>query len=91
MTALKFHQVVCAVALGAIACTVQAHNVECKTPQEEWQPQLALRDKLIAEGWRVRKVAVVNGCYEVYGTNSQGERVELFFDPKTFEQVFEKQ
>ncbi len=42
---------------------------------------------LVNEGWRVRKVKVENGCYEVYGFDAKGERVEVFFDPKTFERV----
>ena len=30
-----------------------------------WQTQEALSEKIIAEGWQVRRVKVDGGCYEV--------------------------
>ena len=78
-----------AITLAACAATAQAHgNVKCDVvPQAEWQPQMALQDKLKSEGWKVRQVKTWNGCYEVYGTDARGERAEAFFNPKTFERV----
>ena len=86
-------RVTCAVALVAGASTAAAHGtVKCDAiPQAEWQPQMALQDKLKSEGWKVRQVKTWNGCYEVYGTDAKGERAEAFFNPKTFERVQEEQ
>ncbi len=53
-------------------------------PQAEWQPKEALQQKLEAEGWKIRKLKVDDGCYEVYGTDAEGKRMEIYFDPKTF-------
>ena len=77
------------VVLATIATTAHAHGpTRCDPiPQEEWKPQMALQDKLKAEGWRVRQVKTYNGCYEVYGTDAAGARTEAFFNPKTFERV----
>ena len=50
-----------------------------------WQSQEALSEKIIAEGWQVRRVKVDGGCYEVYGTTPEGDRVEAYFDPITLE------
>lgn len=75
----------------AAAGTVQAHgDVRCDVPKAEWKTQKELQSKLIAEGWKVRKVKVENGCYEVYGFDEKGKRVENFFNPKTFDKVSEK-
>jgi len=44
----------------------------------------------IDEGlWRVRQVKNFNGCYEVYGFDASGRRVEAFFHPKTFAKIGE--
>lgn len=52
-----------------------------------WQSQEALKEKIIAEGWQVRKVKVDGGCYEVYGTTPEGDRVEAYFDPLSLEKL----
>jgi hypothetical protein len=70
------------------AGAAQAHgDVKCNTPKAEWRGQMELQSKLVAEGWKVRKVKVENGCYEVYGFDPKGQKAEVFFDPKSFEQV----
>lgn len=61
----------------------------CNVPEAEWQPELALRQKLEAEGWKINRVKIDEGCYEVYGFDGDGERAETYFDPKTFEVVKE--
>lgn len=71
------------------AGAAQAHgDVKCDTPKSEWRGQMELQSKLVNEGWKVRKVKVENGCYEVYGFDPKGQKAEVFFNPKTFEQVF---
>jgi hypothetical protein len=75
----------CLLAAGA----AHAHgDVKCDTPKAEWRGQMELQSKLVGEGWKVRKVKVENGCYEVYGFDAKGAKAEAFFDPKTFERVW---
>jgi len=80
-----------AVALVAAAAApgAWAHgDVACPAvPKEEWKPQMELQRKLTEAGWRVRQVKVFSTCYEVYGFDAKGERVEAFFNPKTFERI----
>ena len=56
-------------------------------PKEEWKPPAELIRKLTEDGWKVRRVESTPKCYEVYGVDPQGKRVEAFFNPKTFERV----
>lgn len=56
-------------------------------PQETWQPQAKLEEQLTAKGWKVRRVKIDGGCYEVYALNEKGERVEAYFHPRTLEPV----
>lgn len=56
-------------------------------PKEQWKPQAELEQKLQGQGWKIKRVKVDSGCYEVYGTDKDGKRVEVYFDPKTLEAV----
>lgn len=63
-------------------------NVQCpKHSKEEWRNHNELHQKLQSEGWQVRRMEKTPTCYEVYAKDPQGQRVEAFFDPKTFERV----
>ena len=77
-------------ALALTASAAFAHgNVSCPVvPKDEMKPQIELQKKLEAEGWKVRVVKNYNGCYEVYGFDSDGKKAEAFFHPKTFERVY---
>ena len=78
--------VVLACGLGnASAQFIEHDKVKCEAvPKEEMRPQMELQRKLTSEGWKVRQVKTFNGCYEVYGFDEKGTRVEAFFHPKTF-------
>ena len=47
----------------------------------------SLETKLKKDGWEVRKSKVDGGCYEVYGTDPQGRRVEAYFHPVSFKML----
>ncbi len=56
-------------------------------PQAGWRTQEQLVETLTRQGWQVRRTKVDGGCYEVYGTMPQGDRVEAYFHPVTFQQL----
>lgn len=63
--------------------------IKCKaTPVKTWESQDVLKAKLAKEGWTVRKSKVDGGCYEVYGTTPEGDRVEAYFHPVTLEKLY---
>ena len=58
----------------------------CKSgDRSTWKTEQQLRRKITADGWKVRRVKVDGGCYEVYGTSPKGQRVEAYFHPVTLE------
>ena len=57
----------------------------CNVPDAERQPVEALQQKLESEGWQVRRIKIDDGCYEAYAMTETGQRVEAYFDPRTFE------
>jgi hypothetical protein len=78
-------------ALAVLACgaSVRAQHAErCEPiPKAEWKPQAELERKLTARGWKVSRIKIENGCYEVYGRDEKNNKVETFFHPKTLEVV----
>ena len=55
--------------------------------KESWQPQEKLEKVLVEKGWKVRRIKVDGGCYEVYALNDKGEKVEAYFHPQTLAPV----
>ena len=56
-------------------------------PKAGWQPQAKLEQVLKDKGWKVRRVKVDGGCYEVYGLDDKGQRQEAYFHPVTLAPV----
>lgn len=59
-------------------------KMTCDAPQKSWKSLGQLEASLKKDGWQVRKSKVDGGCYEVYGTDPQGRRVEAYFHPVSF-------
>ena len=80
------------IALAAVLLSISAvqatGRATCESgPPSGWQP-IAKLEKVLAEAkWQVRRIKVDGGCYEVYGFNEKGERVEAYFHPVTLQPV----
>jgi hypothetical protein len=59
----------------------------CDVPKENWRPKEELQTQLAGKGWSINNIKTDDGCYEVYGKDADGKRVEIYFDPATFEAV----
>lgn len=82
-------QLLATLALAITASAACAHGkVDCPAvPKEDKKPHAELQRKLEADGWKVRQVKDYKGCYEVYGMDDKGTKVEAFFHPTTFSRV----
>lgn len=54
-----------------------------KHPKSEWMPQAEAKAKIEAQGYKIRKFKVDGNCYEIYGSNKEGKKAEVYFDTKT--------
>ena len=63
-------------------------KLTCAAKPEQRKSIEALTADLTKQGWQVRKAKLDGGCYEVYGTTPQGDRVEAYFDPISFEKLY---
>lgn len=83
--------IISALALGIAAAAVPASAtgvMTCPGDKAKWQSMAKLTDTITKSGWKVRKAKVDGGCYEVYGTTPEGDRVEAYFDPITLEKLY---
>ena len=75
--------------LNAIAASSPAFaKADCKAyPKAEWMPQAEAIAKIEAQGYTINKFKVDGNCYEIYGRNKAGKKVEIYFDTKTLDIV----
>ncbi|WP_269532297.1 PepSY domain-containing protein [Chitinimonas sp. BJYL2] len=62
-----------AAALASPVCTSE--------PKDRWQAPEQFQQKLKADGYQIKKFKVLDHCYEIYGHDKAGRKVEIYFDP----------
>ena len=56
----------------------------CDVPKEKWMKEADFKAKLTAEGYKIKTFKVTNkNCYEIYGQDKDGKKVEIYFNPET--------
>lgn len=58
-----------------------------KHPKNEWMAEADAKAKIEAQGYKIKKFKVDGNCYEIYGTNKEGKKAEIYFDTKTLDIV----
>ena len=71
-------------ALTAFAATAAIAGPTCTAPQEKWIKVPDFKARLEAEGYRIKTFKITpQNCYEIYGFDKAGKKVEIYFDPQT--------
>ena len=53
-----------------------------KEPKTKWQDEKKFQEKLVADGYKIKVFKVTKGnCYEIYGWNKEGKKVEIYVSP----------
>lgn len=61
------------------------------SPKSEWMSQDSMKQNLADQGYTIDKFKVTDGnCYEIYGEDKDGVKVEIYFDPVSGEAVKER-
>ena len=82
--------IVLAAVVGATATFTNAAfaKADCKAhPKAEWMKEADAKGKIEAQGYTITTFKVDGNCYEIYGKNKEGKKVEIYFDAKTLEPV----
>lgn len=69
-------------ALIALSSTVAFAKKNCTDqPKEKWMTAEDFKKKVESEGYKIRKFKQPGTCYEIYGTDKDGKKVEIYFNP----------
>lgn len=65
-------------ALGA--CT--GSGPTCTTePQSSWMSEAKMKSLIAEQGYKVNEFKISGDCYEIYGWDRDGRKVEVYFNP----------
>lgn len=57
---------------------------KCDVPKEKWMKEADFKEKISAQGYQIKTFKVSRGkCYEIYGYDKDGKKVEIYYDPST--------
>ena len=81
-------RILATILLAALASSAFA-SPKCTTePKDKWIPEAAMRAKAEAAGHKIDVFKVTKGgCYEIYGRDAAGKRIEIYFNPLTGDAV----
>lgn len=67
-----------------VASNAAVAGPACNAPQEQWMPEATFKKGLEDQGYQIKNFKVSKGrCYEIYGFDKAGKKVEIYFDPVT--------
>lgn len=73
-----------AVALIAFTGSAFAGPNCTSEPKAKWMSEADMKAKIAAAGYKYKVFKVTTGnCYEIYGHDSAGKRIEIYFHPVT--------
>lgn len=79
-----FKQTVLGVWVAMASMTAFAGTQCTPHPENERIPAAQFQAQLKQQGYDIKKFKFTSGnCYEIYGKNKQGQKVEIYFDSKT--------
>ncbi len=79
---MRFTKFLTTVAAIAVCSTAVAGPTCTKEPKDKWMTEEAFKKQVTDAGFTIAKFKVTKGnCYEIYGTNKEGKKVEIYSDP----------
>lgn len=59
-------------------------------PKDKWMKEVDFKKKVEGLGYQIKKFKQPGSCYEIYGLNKDGKKVEVYFNPVDASVVKEK-
>ncbi len=73
-------------ALLLVAASAATAGPTCNVPKDQWMREADFQARLEADGYKIKTFKVSKGqCYEIYGHDKAGKKVEIYFNPATAE------
>jgi hypothetical protein len=68
----------------ALGATAVFAGPTCEVPQDKWMKEADFKAMQEKQGYQIKTFKVSKGkCYEIYGLDKNGKKVEIYFDPAT--------
>lgn len=56
----------------------------CTVAKDKWMKETDFKAQMEKQGYQIKTFKVSKGqCYEIYGLDKAGKKVEIYFDPAT--------
>ncbi len=91
MRHLSIVNVIVLVFAAALGETEVFAKDDCQVPIESWQSRDAALQVAKERGWRVERLKIDDGCYELRGVDATGASFKAKLDPQTLQTVKYKQ
>lgn len=73
--------IILALALILSTGAAQAKKTCTDQPKDKWMSEADFRAKVEGLGYKISKFKQPGTCYEIYGQNKEGKKVEVYFNP----------
>ena len=72
------------ITLALASSTAAFAGPTCTVTQAKWMKEADFKAMQEKQGYRIKTFKVSKGkCYEIYGFDKDGKKVEIYFDPAT--------
>jgi hypothetical protein len=73
--------------LALSASGVAMADDDCNVAMDQWQPREAVQTMAEARGWKVSRIKIDDGCYQIRGIDENGRSFKAKIDPATLATV----
>ena len=68
--------------VGALVSTSVIAAPQCTdAARDKWLPEATIKQQIVDSGYTIDVFKVSGNCYEIYGKDAKGQKVEIYFDP----------
>lgn len=78
---MKLHTLAGTVLASLLISSPALADDDCTDPVADWQPREVLQQQLEQHGWKVKRIKVDDGCYEVRGVDNNGNTFKAKYAP----------
>jgi hypothetical protein len=84
---MKLFYALAVISVAAAGPALAGEGKCSSAPKSKWQPRSALETQLQSDGYKVRRIKIEGGCYEVYATDKDGKRANMAYNAATLEKL----
>lgn len=67
--------------LSLVSLSAHAKKSCTDLPKDNWMNEETFKTQIVAQGYKIRKFKQPGSCYEIYGEDKTGKKVEIYFNP----------